>query len=122
MFVVVSLIFLFMGRKIGWGVSKLLLYKSPAYFSVGACLFWGLMTAFAVEGLIMWLHPGPVLKWIFGYLLGCYVSIPNLGLLQESSIPTHAQNRHTLISLLPMFTYILFTALFALGIASLIHK
>ena len=119
MFVFCSLVFSYIGRKIGWALSKLLMYKSPVYFCVGLCLLWGTLVAVAIQALIVWRDPGTILKWIFGYLLGCYVAIPNFGLFQEPTIPREIRGRHLLISCLPEVTYIVITVLFGIGVASL---
>ncbi len=59
-----------------------------------------------MRGLLDWQQPGAVLRWIMGYALGAYVSVPNFGLLNESTIPEHAAGRHNLTSNLPLLAYI----------------
>jgi hypothetical protein len=62
-----------------------------------------------MHALIAWQHPGTVVKWILGYLLGAYVAIPNFGLVAEPTIPDHALSRHRLVGNLPFIAYILTT-------------
>jgi len=54
-----------------------------------------------------WLaDPGTVLKWILGFALGACVAIPNYGLFAESTIPDSGLPRHSMISNLPLVTYV----------------
>ena len=69
--------------------------------------------AYWIHALIVWLHPHWILKVFFGFALGAYVTIPNFGLVMESTIPDHAISRHELISHLPMWIYILASVGFA---------
>jgi hypothetical protein len=98
--------FMFVGRKLGWALSRAVLYSAPIAVSILLCVLWGAAIAATIRGLINLLNPGFVLRWIMGYALGLYVAIPNFGLLDESTIPHHAQGRHLLISLLPSLVYI----------------
>jgi hypothetical protein len=59
-----------------------------------------------MSGLIGWLHPGAVLKWILGFALGAYVATPNFGLFNESTIPDDAQPRYLMISTLPVLIFV----------------
>jgi hypothetical protein len=74
--------------------------------SIMLCIFWGVGVAVLMRILLNWQQPGAVLRWLMGYALAAYVSIPNYGLLDESSIPEHAILRHKMISNLPLFSYI----------------
>lgn len=112
-FVVLSLVFMYIGRRIGWAVSKNVLYLSRIPLIITLCLLWGVAVAYAIHALIVWQHPNIILKIIFGFMLGAYVAIPNYGLIAESTIPPDALPKHNLISMLPMWTYILASAAFA---------
>ena len=101
-----ALAFMYFGRRLGWTLSKTMLYTIPIGGSVVLCIVWGVAIAAAIRGLINWQQPGTVLRWWMGYALGGYVSIPNFGLINEGSIPPHAQTRHALISNLPSLVYI----------------
>lgn len=98
--------FMYIGRKLGWALSRAVLYTMPIPASILICVLWGVAIAAAIRGLIILLEPIFILRWIMGYALGAYVAIPNFGLLDESTIPHHAQRRHLLISLLPSLAYI----------------
>ena len=98
--------FMYVGRKLGWSLSKPALYTAPIMVSVVLCVVWGAAVAATIRGLIDWQQPGIILRWVMGYALGAYVAVPNFGLLAESSIPAHAQNRHALISTLPSLVYV----------------
>jgi hypothetical protein len=112
-FVLIAIAGMYVGRKIGWAVSKAILYTAPTGVAVITCLFWGTAVAFGIHALIRWQQPNVVLKIIFGFGVGAYVSIPNYGLIAESTIPEHAIGRHTLISNLPLWTFILASVAFA---------
>jgi hypothetical protein len=105
-FFIITFIFLYIGRRLGWFLSKSFLYTTPTLFSVILCVLWGVVVAICIRGLIDSLQPNLILRWFMGYALGCYVSIPNFGLLNESSIPPEGQSRHFMIYSLPMFVYI----------------
>lgn len=105
-FVFISFAFMFVGRKLGWWLSKLIFYPAPAVISFINLIGWGAAVAGGIDILIGWLHPNVILKWILGFGLAAYVAIPNYGLLQESSIPDDKQMRHMMISRLPLVVYV----------------
>jgi len=117
-FILAGLALSFVGRKIGWVVSRAFLYTAPMHFVVGCCILWGLLVCFAIQGLIQWLQPGTVIRWIFGYLLGWYVAIPNFGLVLESTIPPKVRDRHLLVSVLPALVYIAVSLAFGFSVFS----
>jgi hypothetical protein len=104
-FFVYSMIFLYLGRRVGWWFSKSFLYTSQ--YSALLCLLWGAAIALIVRLLINWQNPHIILAIIFGYLLGAYVSIPNFGLIQEPSIPAYAISRHNKIKYFSLYCYII---------------
>ena len=104
-FFIASLVFLFLGRKLGWALSKPL-YVAPLPVVVVFCLLWGGIVAAAIHGLIIWQEPSWILRWIFGYALGGYVSIPNYGLVHEATVPDEAIRQHALLKSIPWVTYI----------------
>jgi len=106
-FVLFSIVLMYYGRRLGWLLSRAFLYSSPSTFVVFLCVIWGALVAYLIHLLIGWQQPHWILKWIFGFALGAYVSMPNYGLVAESTIPEHAFKRHELISLLPLSIYIL---------------
>ncbi len=105
-FFFMTLIFMYIGRKLGWTLSRTVLYTAPPVVSGVASAIWGVGVAFLMFCLIRWQEPNIVLKIIMGYALGWYVAIPNFGLLQESSIPEEAKPRHLMISTWPIVAYL----------------
>lgn len=103
-FTIAVLVFLYVGRKLGWLFSRAVLYLAPIVVTVLGTL--GAFVGIAMSGLIGWLHPGMVIKWIFGFALGAYVSVPNFGLFNESTIPDSAIPRHFIVSQLSWITYV----------------
>jgi hypothetical protein len=112
----IMIIFMYIGRKIGWGISKSVLYTKSNSMVIVVCVIWGCAIALSIFGLIRWQEPNLILKIIMGYALGCYVAIPNFGLLNEGTIPTEAKDRHLLISTLPTVAYILAMVVLSLTI------
>ncbi len=112
-FVILTLGCLYCGRRVGWGLSKHFLYSVSEITAVIACIIWGGLVAILVHGLIVWLHPQWILKWIFGFALGGYVSIPNYGLFAESTIPDHEMLKHNLIFTVPFAAFVIFSVVFA---------
>ena len=106
--------FMYVGRKLGWELSKAILYSIPLAGCMALCIVWGAAVAIAIHGLIEWLHPGVILRWIMGYSLGTYVAVPNFGLLSEANIPQGAKSRHLLVSVLPTTVYVICSFVFAL--------
>jgi len=105
-FVFAAFLFMFIGRKVGWALSKGLFYPAPIPVSLIGLVLWGVGVGWCMSCLIGWQHPNAVLKWIFGFALAAYVSIPNYGLVNESTIPSDAMPRHTMILWVPLFVYI----------------
>ena len=114
-FVFICLAGLMVGRRIGWALSKAILYPAGSNVLVAVtCLAWGLLVAFGVSELILWQQPHWALKYFLGYGVGGYIAYPNFDLVNESSIPQHAMFRHNLIETIPILTYIAASILFAL--------
>ena len=105
-FVFMAFVFMMVGRKSGWSLSKLIFYPAPAVISFINLIGWGAVVAWGMDVLIGWLHPNVTIKWIMGFALAAYVAVPNYGLLQESSIPDDKQVRHMMISWLPLIVYV----------------
>ena len=105
-FFILAFVFLCVGRKIGWTLSRRYLYTTPSYGgAVIACAMWGLAVAVIIFALIRWQDPNMILKIIMGYALGGYVAIPNFGLIKKETIHNGAKPRHDLISNLPIVAY-----------------
>ena len=112
-FFFIALVFMYIGRKLGWALSRRVLYTAPLGGCILLCVVWGAAIAAALRGLIDWQQPGAVLRWIMGYALGAYVSVPNFGLFNERTMPPGAQDRHLLVSTLPTVVYVASSFCFA---------
>jgi hypothetical protein len=112
-FSLIAITGMYVGRKIGWAMSRAFLYSSKTGTTVIGCIVWGVLIAALIRGLIVWQQPHWILKYILGFALGAYVAVPNYGLVAEPTIPPHAIKRHELISLLPLWIYILASVAFA---------
>jgi hypothetical protein len=106
-FLIIAIIGMYAGRRLGWVLSRALLYSSPVASASLLCVAWGALVAYLVHLLIGWQHPHWLLKFIFGFALGAYVAMPNFGLVEERTIPPPAFKRHELVSLLPLCVYVL---------------
>lgn len=100
------------GRKIGWGLSRRLLYTSNWAVCIVLCLAWATGVAYALRLFILAMQPGLPLK-LFGYGAGAYISIPNYGLLNESTVPEYGRPRHDFIKGVPSLVYIVTSVVFA---------
>jgi hypothetical protein len=105
-FFFLALLFMFIGRKAGWALSKNILYSASFIVAIALCLIWGCGIALLMQYLINWHQPSLFLKIIMGYALGGYIAIPNFGLILESSIPASEKPRHSLVSVVPLISYI----------------
>jgi hypothetical protein len=105
-FFIVALLFMYLGRKIGWALSRRILYPASPIAAGLVSAVWGIGVAFLMFVLIRWQNPNIVLKIIMGYALGWYISVPNFGIFQESSITDEERPRHIMISLGPPLAYI----------------
>src|SRR5579862_3275045 len=99
-------------RRFGWLVSRNIMYVGPFGPVLVSCVIWGGSIALLVKAAIASFHPGLLLK-IIGFGAGAYVSIPNYGLFREDSIPSEMEWRHTLISYLPLGTFIVLSIVLA---------
>ncbi len=113
-FICFQIAVLYLGRKMGWVLSKNLLYTGPVLAALIACTIWGFSVALIVHNFINWQQPNIVVKIIMGYLAGVYLSNPAFGLLNEISIPATALSRHNLVSRLPVWTFIASMIVFAI--------
>jgi hypothetical protein len=106
-FFLFSIVFLYVGRRSGWWLSRASLYGDPLPVIFVECVIWGGLVAYLTHALIVWHHPHWILQWVFGFGVGAYVSSPNYGLIAQGSIPDHAMPRHTLITSLPFLIFII---------------
>ena len=93
------------GRKLGWLLSRAVLYKAGGIVVLILCAVWGIAVAGGMRGLLNWQHPGAALRWIMGYALGAYVAVPNYGLVAEASIAFDQLPRHNVIKNMPLIVY-----------------
>jgi hypothetical protein len=105
-FVLFAIVLMYLGRKIGWWLSRASLYVHPLPLILLECIVWGALVAYVVHLLVGWQQPHWLVRWIFGYGVGSYVSSPSYGLLVDSSIPEHAYPRHITIMNLPFAVFI----------------
>ena len=113
-FFIITFIGMYIGRKIGWVLSRSILYNPKiSHISTALiCLLFGILVALLIHLSIYWQHPNIVMSIIFGYILGVYVSIPNYGLLDKATIPQEKQFHHNLIGTTSVLSYIIAIILF----------
>jgi hypothetical protein len=111
-FIFVSLfVVMYIGRKVGWAISKSVLYAAPTLVAILLCLMWGGLIAVIIQLVLDFFRPTIVLALIFGYGMGAYVSVPNFGLF--ASVPPQAEGREMLIQIMPFLTYVTLSITFA---------
>jgi len=103
--ILVALVFMYVGRKIGWALSRFL-YLTPVALSLLGAVLWGVGIAASVSYLVSALHPNLIVKWVFGYALGAYVAIPNYGLFDKATLPDSYKNRDLMISNAALGAYV----------------
>ncbi len=81
-----------------------------------ACLKWGVSLAFGLRLFILATNPGVLLK-IFGYGAGMYISIPNYGLVAESTILESQLPRHVFIKGVPWVLFMVASVVFAFTVS-----
>lgn len=113
-FLFISIVVLYLGRKIGWLISKKILYRTAEPLGGILSIIWGGGVAFVIRHLIDWQHPNLVVKIIMGYMLGAYVSVLNFGLLDESTVPSATIPKHKALSVLPLLAYVATSILLSL--------
>ena len=113
MFVIIVLVGTVILRKSGWALSRSFLYTAHSAIAAITCVLWGIFVAFLLHALIRWQDPNIFIKLIIGYGFGSYVSIPNYGLVNQSTIPVTAMPRHTILYLLPLAVFLLSSIIFA---------
>lgn len=101
---------LWIGRRLGWWLSRTFLYTVPFAATVVLCLLWGGGVAYIVHALIRATQPNIVVKVIMGIGGGSYISVPNYGLINEAAIPAAAEPRHLFISTTPWIVFIVGSA------------
>jgi hypothetical protein len=107
---------MYFGRRLGWFLSKVLLYPAPLFIGILFCLAWGVFFAFVTRWIIEWRHVGIIIKVIL-YGAGAYVAIPNYGLFDESSIPPEHLRKHLTIQAVPTVAYIAASVVFAFWVS-----
>jgi len=112
-FVVIVFIGIVILRKLGWALSKRFLYTTRNNKAILTCILWGILVAFLLHALIRWQNPNFWIKLIIGYGFGSYVSIPNYGLVNQSTIPDNIMPRHTMLYLLPLLAFLVSSIIFA---------
>ena len=115
LFLLYCFIAMYLLRKVGWALSRAFLYTAPWIVCIPFLCIWGVGIAYGFRHLVMLCYAGWIVKTI-GYGSAAYLSIPNYGLVSESSIPVHAQARHFTISNLSFGLFIVFSIIFAFTI------
>ena len=114
-FVLCAIVFMYSGRKLGWWLSRASLYRNQMRTVLIICTIWGGLIALVIHFLIHLHHPHWLLKWIFGFGVGTYISRPDFSILKETSVPGREMAKHFLIANLPFLVFVLFSILFGLG-------
>lgn len=101
----------FVGRKIGWVLSRHVFYSTPSAVAVPLCLLWGVVIAFAFRLSITVLHPNLFLA-ILGFAAGAYIAVPDFGVGEVSMLPNGSATRKDIVSNFPLLVYLLSSVAF----------
>lgn len=96
----------FVGRKIGWSLSRRVFYSTPSGVAVPLCLLWGIAIALGFRYLVLWLKPNIILA-VIGFAAGGYVSIPDYGIGEVWMAPYGSATRKDIVSNFPFLIYLL---------------
>jgi hypothetical protein len=96
----------FIGRKLGWTLSRRVFYSMPSAVAVPLCLLWGVVIAFAFRLSITVLHPNLLLA-ILGFAAGAYIAVPDLGISEVWMFPNGSATRKDIVSNFPFLMYLL---------------
>lgn len=112
---VMSMIFMPIGRKLGWSLSRNVLFRfdvsqnKSLVISIG----WSVLVLISVLLLINYFNPYWVVKWTLGYALGMYVANPCFGLINEATIPQgRERERYEIINTIPQIFYLVCALIF----------
>jgi hypothetical protein len=70
---------IYIGRKLGWALTRRLLYSCNWPICIVSCLIWGIAVAYGLRLAILQTHPNWLLM-AFGYGASAYVAVPNYGI------------------------------------------
>ncbi|TAJ91712.1 hypothetical protein EPO44_14480 [bacterium] len=115
-FYIESLIALVFGRYFGWWMCRKFLYSSGWTVCVIVCVIWGVGLAYGTRLFILDNNPNLWMK-IWAYGTGMYISIPNYGLFDESTVADDALSRHVFIKGVPWILFMLASIVFAFTIS-----
>ena len=101
------LLFSYLGRKIGWYLSKKIFYL----LNDGALLFlllfiWGILIYACAIYMVEYFQLNGFVKWLIAYGAGLYVACPNYGLIDSKSIPNSELAKHKIISWTSQITFL----------------
>ncbi|MGH7603533.1 MAG: hypothetical protein ACRENK_05970 [Gemmatimonadaceae bacterium] len=112
-FALVMLATMYLGRRLGWIASRRVFYRETGAVLWFLVLMWGVAVSWIIRVSIDAGHPGTLIRWVLGYALGLYITVPNYGLFLESTIPTEDIRRHQVITSVPLVAYVVTSALLA---------
>jgi hypothetical protein len=115
LYIIISLILMYIIRKAGWYFSKILYFRFNNIIIVLFCLVWGYLTAVLIGYNIFKFNPEFAVKIVFGYAIGAYMSIPSYGLFNENAMDEINRRKYSLFTFTPLITYITVTLAYMLG-------
>jgi len=84
-------------RRIGWAISKNILYVMPLLFSIVLTIGWAFLISYLLHILIRWQNPNIIVKILLGYGFGVYLAIPNFALFDLNTLPPEEIKRTAFI-------------------------
>ncbi len=94
-------------RKVGWTISKNVLYFSPTLVAVLLTVFWGVLVFYYFNYAVSYFKPNFYIGLIYGLLNGMYCANPAYALFNENTIPFNQLMKHNLINLVGILSFII---------------
>jgi len=96
-------------NRVGWKLSKNILYFSPTFISVILTLVWGFGVFIIFNGVTYYFKPNVYFGLIYSLLNGMYCANPAFGLFEEDTLTADVLTKHKLINSVGIIIFILLT-------------
>jgi hypothetical protein len=96
-------------NRVGWRLSKNILYFSPTFISVSLTLVWGFLVFIIFNGVTNYFKPNFYFGLIYSLANGMYCANPAFGLFNENTLTADVLMKHKLINSVGIIIFIVLT-------------